>query len=171
MADDVADDVADGMADDVDGLRRAYLDAVVEIDLDGRRLELTGAPRGTTRGRFPAGVGHVHVVTACNPRSEVLPAERNRMRNQALAAELAAAGLRSVPAVGRSPDGTWQEPSFAVLDADTPLLLDVADRHGQHAVYRWTPDELAVVWAGRQRGRVDAQGWVLRVIGGDERAR
>ncbi|WP_130649203.1 DUF3293 domain-containing protein [Egicoccus halophilus] len=140
----------------------AYLAAIVEVDLDRRRLVVEPAPADTVEGSFPDGCAHLHVMTAHNPRSRVLPAAENAARNRRLAGDLLAAGLDHHPALGRSPDGTWREPSYALVDVDEAVVLDLADRFGQHAVYRWTPHERAVVWTGAQRGRVDRQGWRQR---------
>lgn len=140
-------------------LRRAYRDAVMEIALPTGRVAVTSAPLGTADGRFPSGLAHLHVITASNPYSRVLDGARNAGRNTALARDLDAVGLAHLEAVGRSPDGRWQEASFAVLDADEEAVLDLADRYDQHAVYAWTPRHLAVVWAGRHRGERDVSGW------------
>ena len=144
---------------DVEALARAYLAAVVEIELPTGRAVVAPAPEGTVDGAFPADLGAVQVVTACNPYSQPLPDRDNAARNDRLATTLRAAGLRFVDAVGRSPDDVWREPSFAVLDGDLAVVLDLAARFEQHAVYRWTPHERTVVWAGAHRGRTDRQGW------------
>ena len=143
-------------------LREPYLDSVVEIVFDAGTVLVTPAPRGTTDGRFPADVSRLHVITAWNPYSQVLDAPDNEARNAALARDLQAAGLAHRDAVGRSPDGTWREQCFAVLDAAEDVVLDLAERHDQHAVYAWTPREWAVVWAGDHRGERDVSGWRVR---------
>lgn len=145
-----------------DRLRRIYLDAVVEIGFPSGTVVVTAAPAGTTHGPYPARLSHLHVITASNPYSQVLDAADNAARNAALVRDLDAAGLAHLDAVGRSPDGTWHEQSFAVVDADEDTVLDLADRYDQHAVYAWTPHEWAVVWAGIHRGERDVAGWRLR---------
>lgn len=145
-----------------DALRTPYLESVVEIAFDAGTVLVTPAPAGVTDGRFPAGLSHLHVITAWNPFSQVLDAASNAARNEALARNIESAGLVHLDAVGRSPDHAWREQGFAVLDADEDTVLDLAERHDQHAVYAWTPREWAVVWAGDHRGERDVSGWRVR---------
>lgn len=142
-----------------DTLRDLYLASVVEIALPSGTVAVETAPAGTATGPFPPGVAHLHVITACNPYSQVLDPADNAVRIARLAEELAAAGLAHAEAVGRAPDHSWSEPSFAVLDADEATVLDLADRHAQHAVFVWTPSEWGVLWAGAHRGERDTAGW------------
>lgn len=144
-----------------DALRQAYLDSVVEIACATGTVLVVPAAPGTTDGDFPGEFGQLHVVTAWNPYSQVLDAVDNAARNAALADDLDAAGLVHLDAVGRSPDGNWHEESFAVPDADEDVLLDLAERYDQHAIYAWTPQQWAVVWAGGHRGARDVSGWRL----------
>jgi hypothetical protein len=81
------------------------------------------------------GAGHsVSVVTAWNPFSTQLEEEVNKARNATLQSDLVKRGFRSLDAVGRSADGPWHEPSFAVLDADRATLDALLVDHAQNAV-------------------------------------
>lgn len=143
-----------------DDLRETYLASVVEIDLPSGRVIVRAAPPGTVTGAFPAHVRrHLHVITACNPYSQVLDPADNAARNARLAADLDAAGIPRVAAVGRAADRSWSEPSFALLDAEEEAVLDHADRYDQHAVFVWAPSVFGVLWAGANRGRRDLGGW------------
>ena len=124
----------------------SYDRAVVDLTAPGGRvLRLVPDVPGST-GTWPEGTAApVVVVTAWNPDSVVRPHEENRAANAALAAELDARGLPRWPATGRDPDDGHHEDGFAVpgLDADAGTAL--GRRHGQAAVYVWTPDAWQVV--------------------------
>jgi hypothetical protein len=139
-------------------LRDAYLASVVEIDVEDRRLVLEPLADGRIEGPFPDGVGVVHVITAWNPRSEPLPPEINTARQRRLQAVATTLQARwTATALGRSVDGSWSEDCLAIADADEEAVLELARRFEQHAIYAWTPDERAVVWASSPRR--DTTGW------------
>jgi len=53
------------------------------------------------------------LITACNPRSQVLSAAENDTRMLALSEAVEKLGYRHLPAVGRDPTGKWpDEPSL-----------------------------------------------------------
>jgi hypothetical protein len=129
-------------------LAQLYADTVIEIRWPDRPNQLVERrPEGVTEGEFPKGVDHVHVITAFNPRSRLLRRGENDERNRLLAADLERAGLRHVPAVGRSPDDSWSEDSFAVIDADADHILDLARRYDQNAIFEWTSVWRAILWS------------------------
>jgi hypothetical protein len=140
-------------------LEAVYLDSVLELSWeDGSRTRVEARPVGTTAGRFPAGVERIHVITAWNPRSRPTSARANAERSRQLRGEVERAGWRHLDAVGRSRDGTWSEDSFAVIDGDAEAVVDLARRFAQHAVYRWTAAQLAVVWTDDPT-RPSVRGW------------
>lgn len=116
-------------------------------------------------GRLPDGLPpaarHLHIITACNPRSRLLSDEENATRNAALAQELRARGHEVLSADGSAPDGSWQEPGFAVVDADPGEILALARRFEQLAVFELTPTELRVRWTEPDRPTI-VQGWRQR---------
>lgn len=149
---------------DVGTLLPAYVASVVDLALPGRGWVTLGPrPRSTTAGRFPSGSSHLHVITAANPRSRPLPPAENVRRTTALARELHALGLTTLPAVGRSEDRSWREPCLVVTDADEPTVLALALRADQHAVYRWTATHRAVVWTDPRRPP-HLHGWWLAPV-------
>lgn len=156
---EVGDDVGPG------GLEAAYAATVLEVACsDGWTWLVEPRPAGTTDGAFPEGVDHIHVVTAWNPRSELLPRPENQQRNRSLEADLAAAGTRYVPAVGRAPDGSWSEDSLATLDADdVEVVVALARSYAQNAIFEWTPEHLAVLWVDDPRHRSSPGGWGVEV--------
>jgi transcriptional regulator with XRE-family HTH domain len=143
-------------------LAQLYADTVIEIRWPDRPHQLVEPrPQGVTEGDFPEGVDHIHVITAFNPRSRLLRRGENEERNRLLAADLERAGLRYVPAVGRSPDDSWSEDSFAVIDGDREQLLDLARRYDQNAIFEWTAQRRVVLWVTRDRVG-PMSGWQLR---------
>jgi transcriptional regulator with XRE-family HTH domain len=133
---------------DLAELERVYAETVIEIHWPDRPHQLLEPrPEGVTDGEFPGGVDHIHVITAFNPRSRLLRRSENEERNRLLRADLDRAGLRYVEGVGRSPDSSWSEDSFAVIDADAGDILDLARRFQQNAIFEWTPDRRAILWS------------------------
>lgn len=134
--------------DSTDGTGRAgrfagYARAQVVFDaLGGRRLVVRPAPRP---GPYPLDVSPVHVLTAHNPGARRPGAAENRRRQAALEAELAAQGLVVTRAVASAADGSHAEESAAVVGWDDAEALALARRHGQDAIFRWTPRAWAVV--------------------------
>lgn len=87
------------------------------------------------------GVGAAAYVTACNPRSQALPAAENEARCAALLAELVAEGYTCLAGEGRHPDGGWTpEPSLLVLGLEREAALALGRRWEQNAVLWAGPD-------------------------------
>lgn len=120
-----------------------YARAIVEIVVDGGVLELTPrdgvAPAPTPdRASVPVGgllPGPVTFVTACDPHPRLLTPAENRARTEALIAQLDAAGVVHLPALGRSPDHRESEVSRALLGIDRATGLAIAAAHDQLAVF------------------------------------
>jgi transcriptional regulator with XRE-family HTH domain len=144
---------------DVESLEQVYAETVIEIHWPDRPHQIVEPrPEGVTEGDFPDGVDHIHVITAFNPRSRLLRRSENEERNRMLRADLDRAGLRYVGALGRSPDSSWSEDSFAVIDADPEQVLDLASRYQQNAFFAWTRRHRMIVWGdGEQLG--SPRGW------------
>jgi uncharacterized protein DUF3293 len=120
-----------------------YARAQVVFDaLGGRRLVVRPAPRP---GPYPLTTVPVHVLTAYDPGARRLDPVANRGRQAALEAELADRGLVVTRAVASAADGTHAEESAAVVGWDDDEALAVARRHGQDAIFRWTPEAWAVL--------------------------
>ena len=78
-------------------------------------------------------------ITACNPYSQKVSADENRVRQRQLANELARRGLIYLPGVGQHPLNRWPgEESFLVLG----INLQAAKKLGEHF------DQNAIVWCG-----------------------
>lgn len=131
---------------------QAYLDAELVVSAPGGGwLDLDGDLSGL---RTP-----FWLVTGWNPESVERPRAENDAANAALEALLAEAGIEHLPAVGRAPDGSWEEPGFALVGVDEATALSLGRRFGQHALYRVDEQTVDVVccfadrsWS-RPRGR------------------
>lgn len=130
----------------------AYLDADLAIALpDGGWRDPDGDLAGLETPFW--------LVTGWNPRSVERPRAENDAANVALEAALVEAGIEHLPAVGRAPDGSWEEPGFALFGVDESTALSLGRRFGQHALYRVDEQAVDVVccfversWS-RPRGR------------------
>jgi len=117
-------------------LRDSYLATDVFVRLGDDWVDASDAARrlGVT----------LFVLTAYNPASVSLDHAVNERRNAALGDELSSAGLTAYPAIGRSPDGTWTEPGFALPGIDLAKAAGLGREHGQNAVFEILPGCLVV---------------------------
>lgn len=138
----------------------SYRTAVVDLAPPGReRRRLVPADPGTC-GPWPEwATPPLTVVTAWNPDSVRLTDRANRARNRRLAEELDRSGLTWWPATGRDLDGGHHEDGFAVAGLPTEGARALGRRHGQAAVYRWTPGSWEVVSCTDDTRHVS--GWLL----------
>ena len=128
-----------------------YAQAELVLHLgDGQTVVIVPRWDGGTPGKLPDGLpdgtDHLHVLTACNPRGRLLQANENAERTRLLERQLEADGLPFLPAVAQSPDGSWIEPGFAVLDADGAEILALADGYEQSAIYEVTATWRRILW-------------------------
>lgn len=127
-----------------------YAETVLEVALPGWTAVLSPLPDDAASGEGPVGGSAAPeaspllpaplpapwwVVTACNPHPLVLPDEENLQRDEALVADLDAAGVAHHPAVGRSPDATWVEVGRALVGVDRATALAHARAYDQAAVF------------------------------------
>ncbi len=124
----------------------SYARAVIDIAPPGRTpLRLAPDASGAT-GAWPGGLeAPVVVVTAWNPDSVVLHPGDNRVRHQLLVTELDRLDVAHWPAVGRDLDTPHHEEGLAVPGLSEAHGVVLGARHGQAAVYVWTPEALTVV--------------------------
>lgn len=128
-------------------LEQVYARTIIDVDWpDGPTQTITTNADGTTDADLPDDTRHVHLITAHNPRSRLLRHSENQERNRLLHDDLTRAGLHVVAATNRSAHSSWREDSYAVLDADTDTILDLARRYEQNAILHWTPGRIRVVW-------------------------
>lgn len=86
------------------------------------------------------------VVTAWNPGVARPGQEANERANARLEARLRRDGFAYLPAVGRSPDGSHEEPSFAVIGIDAEEARGLAEDFGQAAIFYWSGNGARLVW-------------------------
>jgi hypothetical protein len=101
-----------------DELERLYRESVYVIHDGDLRIEtLIDQPCARLATWLAAaGAGCAALISACNPQSRELDPQTNLQRQADFEAALHADGLDFLPALGRSPDGHWQEPCVLVLD-------------------------------------------------------
>jgi hypothetical protein len=73
-------------------------------------------------------------ITAANPFSEWQSDAVNEAANALLSDVLRKGGWCTLPHIGRSPDRTWVEEGFFVLDLDEDEGLAIAERFGQFGI-------------------------------------
>lgn len=95
------------------------------------------------------------VITAYNPHDDLLPAEENQRRDQALHAILTLRGLSPIRTLASDGRGGFEEPGYAVSGLALDQALQLARRFDQRAIYRITADGIQVV---------DSSGRVRRLV-------
>ena len=137
---------------------QAYRTAVVDVVPPvGPAFRIVPDAPGST-GPWPDGVAApVVVVTAWNPDSVHLEPDVNAARQRRLVLELDTGGLEWWPATGRDLGDAHFESGAAVPGLPEQDGMALGMRHGQAAVYVWTPDAWTVVACDGSR-RV-ALGW------------
>lgn len=144
---------------DLDQLADVYASTIIEFDWDGRPLTLVPRPDGEVEGSLPDGASVVHVLTAQNPRSRLTLSAENAERDRMLAHQLRAEGWTIHRATGRSPDRSWSEDGWAIVDAPLDRVLALARESEQNAIFEWTPQSRSVVWSDHDRR--DVHGWAV----------
>lgn len=114
-------------------------------------------------GAWPAGLHPpVVVVTAWNPDSRPLSEGENRDRHARLLADLDQRGLVHIPATGRDRTSPHHEVGVAVTGLDEAGGITLGRRHGQAAVYLWTPESWRILSCTDDRRHT--WGWRLEVL-------
>ena len=84
------------------------------------------------------------IVTACNPRGEIVDAKRNECLDRELSAFLEVKGLVHCRMTGGSPDGSHREPGYLVK-CYGEVGLELGRRFEQVAIYGVVDGELYLV--------------------------
>ena len=87
----------------------------------------------------------IHIITACNPYERYTSDEVNQRKNKGLECLLLLKVKDVCHVEGRSPDGNWSEPSFAVYGLTRKEVADLANQIGQRAIFELTETEIIVV--------------------------
>ncbi len=118
-------------------LQAAYEAAVYTVSVRSQTHRIRIGCRHPLLDRRLRGLGCQqwwHLITACNPRSEPLTATENAVRLRRLGDDLAALGVRHLPARNSDCDGGWPEPAYCLLDTAPATARMLAQRHAQHAL-------------------------------------
>jgi hypothetical protein len=138
----------------------SYRNAVVDMAPPGRDPFRLVPDEPGTCDPWPDGLSPpLTVVTAWNPDSVRLGAAANEDRNRKLIEEFDRTGVPWWPAIGRDLDGDHHEDGFAVSGLTETEARDLGRRHGQAAVFRWTPTTWEVVSCTDDERHV--AGWLL----------
>jgi Protein of unknown function (DUF3293) len=120
-------------------LSRLYENAIYEVAFPGGWMAFRVGAEGAHTDPFV-------LITAHNPSSaETSPAE-NGAANRHLAQVLQERGWPVLEALGRSPDASHVEPSFAVFDIPLLEVLALARAVGQAAVFVWDGATGTIAW-------------------------
>ncbi|MGN6162880.1 MAG: DUF3293 domain-containing protein [Marmoricola sp.] len=119
----------------------AYGEAVVDVDLGER--EVTVGREGIVRGEAWSPDRPAYVITAHNPGRKA-DAAANDAAQARLLALLHERGIRWRPAIGRSRDRSWAEPSV-VVEIPEREALEIGARFDQDAIFRWDGTALEVI--------------------------
>lgn len=114
----------------------AWAETVLEFPGTGLSIDLRGslddgARAALGRSGLP---GPFAVITACNPRGVVLPADANRRLDARFSAWVESSHLGAIRVTGRSPDGRHAEPGWALAVAPEEARALAADWQ-QQAIY------------------------------------
>ncbi len=126
-------------------LTRLYDTAVYEVAFpDGWKVFHVGA-HGPRTDPFV-------LITAYDPAGAQTSAAENQAANERLARTLHSRGWHVLEALGRSPDGSHVEPSFAVFGIPLAEALEVAREFDQAAVFVWDGARARIAWCDVEPG-------------------
>ena len=86
------------------------------------------------------------IITAYNPRSQVLSNEENYFRHLQLQNVLQKKAFETSPSTGQSPDGSWSEAGFLVFDIGLDEALEIGRSFEQHAILYGQGNRVALAW-------------------------
>jgi hypothetical protein len=115
-------------------LVQAYRDAVYEIHAETAiRLKVSEYSHPLEDLHMKYQCTTSALITACNPRSQILSAAENETRMLALSEAVEKLGYRYLPALGRDPTGNWpDEPSLWIAGLTKNEAGNLAHRFEQN---------------------------------------
>ena len=78
-----------------------------------------------------------YMITAANPFSNQLTTQENTLLNEELKIDLEAEGLEPLPGIGKDPSSDWLEEGWVVKGLDETILIDLAKKYQQNAIFRF----------------------------------
>jgi hypothetical protein len=115
-----------------------------EVIASWKRAVLETSSGAHPRTLLEEGLG-VHVITAWNPGAQLSDLERNRQADEVLERALGNLGIRHIRTVGRSVDNTWREEGWSLVGSNRELVLALAKRCGQLAIYEFSPTQSRII--------------------------
>ncbi|GAC1379945.1 MAG: hypothetical protein NVSMB48_04950 [Marmoricola sp.] len=119
-----------------------YADSVVDVFVAGQTVTL--GREGLLAGGEWSVEPPAYVVTAYNP-GHAAPQAANEEAQARLHDFLEASHLAWLPAVGRSRDHTWAEPSMALTGLSESEAIAIGRRFNQDAIFKWDGCALIVL--------------------------
>ncbi len=115
-----------------------------EVIASWKRAVLETSSGAHPRTLLDEGLG-VHVITAWNPGAQLSDLERNRQADEVLERALGNLGIRHIRTIGRSVDNTWREEGWSLVGSNRELVLALAKRCGQLAIYEFSPTQSRII--------------------------
>jgi hypothetical protein len=115
-----------------------------EVIASWKRAVLETSSGAHPRTLLEEGLG-VHVITAWNPGAQLSDLERNRQADEVLERALGNLGIRHIRTIGRSVDNTWREEGWSLVGSNRELVLALAKRCGQLAIYEFSPTQSRII--------------------------
>jgi uncharacterized protein DUF3293 len=126
-------------------LRPLWLMTQLLVCTSGRTVDLGTIPADRLADAIAPLKLPIFIITAHNPDAERLPDEENRSRNLKLRGLLEERRLAWLEAVGRAPDGSWAESSFAISGLAEADAIEIGGQFGQLAIFMVTLDHVVVI--------------------------
>lgn len=127
-----------------ESLRESYKNTVLTIQLaDGGTYRTSMDSH--SQSDWPFGTEIIHVVTAWNPRSQLLQVAENHLRNQNLLEILDKHGMPHLPCRGQACNGSWYEDGFAILGISTEVARELGAMFEQNAIFKLDGQEISLI--------------------------
>ena len=115
---------------DIDqNLQEKYGETIVEIKYGDQTL--------THQEYFKTAQEVFYMITAANPFSNQLTTQENTLLNEELKRDLEAKGLEPIPGIGKDPSSDWLEEGWVVKGLNETILIDLAKKYQQNAIFRF----------------------------------
>lgn len=121
-----------------------FENTVVRMELDGGVVEIVPQDEGVPTTNPNSIHETVHVISASNP-GFLDTDENNERRHVYMSHRLRELGVEPLAAIGASPDGQWQEASWAVRGLTRQQVCELGREFGQVAVFEIDSRQVHVV--------------------------
>jgi hypothetical protein len=121
-----------------------FENTVVRLEIDGGSVEIVPQDEGFPTTNANSIHETTHVISASNP-GFLDTHENNERRHVYMAHRLREMGVEPLAAIGASPDGQWQEASWAVRGLSRQQVCELGREFGQVAVFEVDSRQVHVV--------------------------